>query len=444
MEYLSRTIDQHLLDWKNSRNLKPLLLRGARQVGKSTAVKHLGESFDYFINANFEKQPELKSLFTAGIGVREIANRIGALYSTPVEAGKTLLFLDEIQACPEAIHALWAFREDYPTLHVIAAGSLLEFALKQMPSFGVGRIRSLFMYPMSFDEWLQANGKREWLRIKQEASPSHPLFEAMHLQLQQSFRSYLIVGGMPAAVVIWVETGDYRECAIELNDVVQTYYDDFSKYAEKVDTMLLRNTLQSVVMQIGKKFTYSHVEGGYRTEDVKRALRLLCDSGLITIVQHTAANGLPLGAEVNEKYRKYIYMDSGLLLRILDLDFSGANELTQQILIGTATDLVNKGNLTEMVAGLELTKYSNPQARPELFYWENTNNGASSEIDYVLSRQMQIVPLEVKAGTSGKMKSLRLFMEKKHIQRAVRCSLENFGQLDDGIDIIPLYAISQI
>ena len=358
MEYLSRTIDQHLLDWKNSRNLKPLLLRGARQVGKSTAVKHLGESFDYFINANFEKQPELKSLFTAGIGVREIANRIGALYSTPVEAGKTLLFLDEIQACPEAIHALWAFREDYPTLHVIAAGSLLEFALKQMPSFGVGRIRSLFMYPMSFDEWLQANGKREWLRIKQEASPSHPLFEAMHLQLQQSFRSYLIVGGMPAAVVTWVETGDYRECAIELNDVVQTYYDDFSKYAEKVDTMLLRNTLQSVVMQIGKKFTYSHVEGGYRTEDVKRALRLLCDSGLITIVQHTAANGLPLGAEVHEKYRKYIYMDSGLLLRILDLDFSGANELTQQILIGTATDLVNKGNLTEMVAGLELTKYS--------------------------------------------------------------------------------------
>lgn len=449
--YIRRTIDELLLEWKQNDLRKPLLLRGARQVGKSSAVRHLGETFDYYIEANFEKRPELKSLFEQVTDVHELATRLGILYNVPVEPGRTLLFLDEIQASAEAIKSLWFFKEDYPELHVAAAGSLLEFTLKELTSFGVGRIRSIFMYPMSFDEFLIAQNKEAWVVAKQEADSQHPLFDALHHELVQQYRTYLLIGGMPASVVAWINTHDYTRCQAELDDIQLSYYDDFAKYSQKIDVTLLRNTLQSVIMQTGRKFSYSKVEGGYRSEEVKKALGMLCDAGVIKRVSHTAANGLPLGAEINDKFRKYIYLDSGLLLRVLDLSFGGAKELTELILIGAAEDLVNKGGLAEMVLGWEMIKYGNPYTRHDLFYWENIGDGTTSEVDYVIARNMKILPMECKAGTSGKMKSLRLFMRNKHITDAVRCSLENFSQLiykDDEADrciaINPLYAISNI
>ena len=441
--YIKRHIDNYLLDWKNDLDRKPLLLRGARQVGKTTAIKHLGEQYDYFIEANFEKQKDLKSLFEKGLPIKEVVARIGTIYDTPIIPGKTLLFLDEIQVCPEAIHSLWFFKEDYPELHVVAAGSLLEFALKGLRSYGVGRIRSLFMYPLSFDEFLDAQGKVNWIEQKQMATCEKPLFDELHNQLVEQFRSYLMVGGMPASVVAWKNKGDYVLCQEELSDIAQSYFDDFSKYSSKIDPRILRLTFQSVIQQIGKKFVYSHVEGNYRTEQVKEALELLCDAGLIYRVQHTSANGLPLGAEVNIKFNKYILLDSGLLLTLLNHTTNAS--LSSDIVSATAADLVNKGSLTEMVAGCELIKYAKPNIKQELYYWENLSKNATAEVDYILSRDIQVVPLEVKAGTSGKMKSLRYFMEKKKITRAIRTSLENFSRIeDDGVDIIPLYALSNI
>lgn len=441
--YIKRHIDNYLLDWKKDLDRKPLLLRGARQVGKTTAIKHLGEQFEYFIEANFEKQKDLKSLFEKGLPIKEVVARIGTIYDTPIIPGKTLLFLDEIQVCPEAIHSLWFFKEDYPELHVVAAGSLLEFALKGLRSYGVGRIRSLFMYPLSFDEFLESQGKESWIEKKRKATCEKPLFEELHNQLVELFRSYLLVGGMPASVVAWKNKGDYVLCQEELSDIAQSYFDDFSKYSSKIDPRILRLTFQSVIQQIGKKFVYSHVEGNYRTEQVKEALELLCDAGLIYRVQHTAANGLPLGAEVNIKFNKYLLLDSGLLLTLLN--HTTNSSLTSDIVSATAADLVNKGSLTEMVAGCELIKYAKPNIKQELYYWENLSKNATAEVDYIVSRNMQLVPLEVKAGTSGKMKSLRYFMEKKKISYAIRCSLENFSRLEaDGVDIIPLYALSNI
>lgn len=441
--YIKRHIDNYLLDWKNDLDRKPLLLRGARQVGKTTAIKHLGEQYDYFIEANFEKQKDLKSLFEKGLPIKEVVARIGTIYATPIIPGKTLLFLDEIQVCPEAILSLWFFKEDYPELHVVAAGSLLEFALKGLRSYGVGRIRSLFMYPLSFDEFLDAQGKVNWIEQKQMATCEKPLFDELHNQLVEQFRSYLMVGGMPASVVAWKNKGDYVLCQEELSDIAQSYFDDFSKYSSKIDPRILRLTFQSVMQQIGKKFVYSHVEGNYRTEQVKEALELLCDAGLIYRVQHTSANGLPLGAEVNIKFNKYILLDSGLLLTLLNHTTNAS--LSSDIVSATAADLVNKGSLTEMVAGCELIKYAKPNIKQELYYWENLSKNATAEVDYILSRDIQVVPLEVKAGTSGKMKSLRYFMEKKKITRAIRTSLENFSRIeDDGVDIIPLYALSNI
>lgn len=452
--YLQRSIDSMLLEWKNSNSLKPLLLRGARQVGKSSAVQHLAESFEYYIEVNFEKRPELADLFSRVRDVHELAGNLGVLYGTPVIPGKTLLFLDEIQNSQDAIKSLWAFKEDYPDLHVVAAGSLLEFTLKDLPSFGVGRIRSLFVYPFSFDEFLMAEGKSEWVRAKQEADSGHPLFSALHNEIVQHYRTFLMVGGMPASVSAWVQTHDYRQCQTELDDIQLTYYDDFAKYAKKVDPTLLRNTLQSVILQIGNKFTYSRVEGSYRAEEVKRALGLLCDAGVIKRVSHTSGNGLPLGAGINDKFRKYIYLDSGLLLRILDMDLGGARMLTDMIVAGSAEDLVNKGGLSEMVLGWEMIKYNNPRSQHDLYYWENTAEGARSEVDYIIARDLKVLPIECKAGISGKMKSLHLFMRQKHLNDAVRCSLENFSLLEsldkqDGneqrrIRIFPLYAISNL
>ncbi len=442
--YYARAIDEYLLKWKNEENHKPLLLRGARQVGKSSAIRHLGRSFKHFVEVNFERDSEIKSLFYGSLKPKEIALRLSAFYGTPVVPGETLLFLDEIQACPEAIHSLWFFCEDYPQLHVVAAGSLLEFALKKMASFGVGRVRSLFLYPMSFDEFLMATGNAGWITVKRSSSPENPVFDALHGKLVEAFRNYLMVGGMPESVSNWVETGDYLKCQQVLDDIMLAYEDDFSKYEEKADPMLLRQTLRSVALQIGGKFVYSNVPGDYRSEKIKGALELLKDAGLIRPAVHTAANGIPLGAEINDKFVKYIFLDSGLLLRLLGLENTGGqSEISRFVLVGSAADLVNKGHVTEMVAGLELLKYNTPTQRHDLYYWQNLSRGAQAEVDYLIVKDMKVVPLEVKAGTSGSMKSMYQFMNDKRIEYGIRTSLENFSKLDK-VDIIPLYALSNI
>lgn len=451
MTYFKRNIDSQLLAWKDSRNRKPLLVRGARQIGKSSSVRNLAKHFKHFLEVNLESNKMALSIFETEYDVKIICERLSVLYATPVIPGETLIFLDEIQASQAAIKSLWFFKENLPDIHIVAAGSLLEFALKDISSFGVGRISSMFMYPMSFCEFLEANGKGIWAAALKGATPQSPLFEALHDELVSIYRTFLLVGGMPASVTAWVETGDYNECMNELSDIQQSYYDDFPKYKDKINTELLRNTLQSVIVQTGKKFVFSRVPGGFSSDEVKKALSMLSDAGIINKVSHTAANGLPLGAEVNEKFVKYNYLDTGLLLRILDLDFGGSKPLTDLIVAGSEVDLVNKGSLAELSVGLELIKASDVRHRYELHYWENLSNGTTSEVDYVIPYEMKVLPIEVKSGTSGKMKSLRLFMQKKNISTAVRTSLENFNILsyqDNGverkIDIIPIYAIGNL
>lgn len=451
MEYFRRKIDSNLLEWKNSRNRKPLLVRGARQIGKSCSIRNFAKNFKYFIEVNFEARKDLVRLFEEEYDVNVICQRLSILYSTPIIAGETLLFFDEIQASEAALKSLWFFKENLPGLHVIAAGSLLEFALKDISSYGVGRVSSIFMYPLSFEEFLWALGKESWAEALTQASPDSPLFEPLYKDITSTYRTFLMVGGMPASVKAWVETLDFRECVNELADIQQTYYDDFSKYSNKVSPELLRNTLQSVVAQAGGRFVFSKVSGGYSIENVKKALGMLSDAGLIKAVHLTSANGLPLGAEVNDKFSKYIFLDSGLMLRILDLDFGGAKAITEIILAGSEEDLVNKGIMAELSVGWELVKGADIRHRYELYYWENLAKGATSEVDYIIPENMQILPIEVKAGTSGKMKSLRLFMQKKNLNHAVRTSLENFGCLEikdenitRQITIIPIYAVGRL
>ena len=352
MTYFRRNIDAKLKAWKDSRRRKPLLLRGARQIGKSSSVRHLGRGFKYFIEVNFETQKHMIQLFEQETDLKGLCEKLSILFSTPVIEGETLLFLDEIQKSEPAIKSLWSFKEQMPGLHVVAAGSLLEFALKKLPSYGVGRVSSMFMYPMAYEEFLDAVGKGEWNQAIKAASPENPLFTTLHDELVSLYRTFLMIGGMPASVKAWVETGDYREC---------------------------------------------------------------------------------------------------MLLSILDLDFGGAQRVNQLILAGSEEDLVNKGKLAELSIGWELVKASDFRHRYELYYWENLSNGATSEVDYVIPFDMNILPIEVKSGTSGKMKSLRLFMQKKRLTMGIRTSLENFGRLryedqdaSRTIRIIPIYAIGRL
>ena len=370
----------------------------------------------------------------------------------PIVAGQTLLFIDEIQTSAEAIMALRFFKEDMPDLHVIAAGSLLEFALETLPTFGVGRIHSMFVYPMTFDEFLRACGETLLLEARNSATAEAPLPLPLYEKLVGLFRSYMLVGGMPEVVAKWVATRDYLACQEVQDDIVLTYQDDFPKYRKRVDPTLLRLTLQSVALQIGRKFVYSQVGGGYSAHEVKKALEMLILAGIITPVMHTNANGLPLGSEADPTYRKMLLLDSGLLLRWLNMT-GDTSELTAQILTNSATDLVNKGALTEMIAGLELLRYRTPNMRHELFYWVRKAKNAQAEVDYLATYQSEVLPIEVKAGTQGGMKSLWQFMREKKLKNAIRASLENFDVFtytdteEEAIRTVwvcPLFALSQI
>ena len=257
-EYFKRHIDAYLVEWKNSPNRKPLLVRGARQVGKSSAIRHLGESFKYFLEINLERQKNIKTLFGENLDVKKLCSQLSAIYNVPIVPGETLLFIDEIQESQRAISALRYFYEDYPELHVTAAGSLLEFTLNELPSFGVGRIRSMYMYPFSFDEFLGAQGLGMQVDYKQnEADCEHPLPEPLHEEMVSQLRSYYLVGGMPEAVRVWVQTADYNECATVHNDILDTYQDDFKKYKTRISPLLLSQTLKSVALQAGQKFVYA-------------------------------------------------------------------------------------------------------------------------------------------------------------------------------------------
>ena len=441
MAYYRRNIDSQLEIWRNDPNHKPLLIRGARQVGKSTAVRQLGKSFKYYLEINLEKQTDLHQFFPDSIDVKRTCQLLSISTGIPVVPGETLLFIDEIQSCQNAIRTLRYFREDYPELHVIAAGSLLEFALDDLPSFAVGRIRSFYLYPFSFDDFLSALGLDALKDFKTQAvREGTPLPDPIHNQLKDLLRTFYLVGGMPEAVSTWVSKQDFLACSRVHNDILDAYQQDFSKYKKRVSPDLLRQVLRSVALQAGKKFVFAEASRDVAAASVKECLRLLTLAGLIIPVKHTAANGLPLGAEENEKYIKYLFLDLGLMQTLLGLP-------SEDILLASEVDFVNKGAASEMFVGLELLKAYDSFVKAEMFYWQNTDKGTSGEIDYLTVIDGHIIPVEVKAGTQGKMQSLYNFMPKHSSAFGIRTSLENVSSYihnDCHVKTIPLYALSSL
>lgn len=434
MKYLNRDIESQLKTWKDEQDRFPLLIRGARQVGKSSLIKQFGKEFQYFIELNLELNPEISKVFEGNLEPHRICDELALIYNTPIEPGKTLLFIDEIQSSLAAISSLRFFYEQYPELHVIAAGSLLEFALSELPSFGVGRIRSLFLYPFSFNEFLHAVGENKLLDAIQKASPEKPLPELVHKKALNLYKRFVIIGGMPKVVSHYVETGDLLKCQQVLDDLVLSFQDDFVKYKKRVSSFMLREVFNAVVAQNSNKFVYTKATPDLNRVQIKLCLELLSMAGLIYPVTHSSANGIPLGAEINAKFRKYIVFDSGIYQRILGLELS-------DLLLKSDFDSINKGSIAELFVGLELMKVS--YKRNELYYWQRESRNSQAEVDYLVQKNTRILPLEVKSGTKGSMQSLFLFLNEKKIKTGIRVSQENFSKYDK-IMVFPIYAVANI
>lgn len=437
--YLKRNIDEALIAWSKDKppDRKPLLLRGARQVGKSSALRQLGKQFKYFIEINFDEDKEVRSFFDTSLSPAGICEQLALYYRTPIVPGETLLFLDEIQSCQPALAKLRYFYEKYPELHVTAAGSLLEFALEEIPSFGVGRIRSLFMYPFGFDEFLTALNEEMLCEAVKSASVEKPLAEPIHQQLLGKLKIFFICGGMPEAVSQYVRKRDLLNGELVLSDLLTVFKTDFAKYRKKTPLLLLNEVFGSVMHQTEGKFVYERAAPGTPAAAVRQALELLIMAGLVHPVTHTAANGVPLGAEKNLKYRRMIPCDTGIFLYTLGL--------RSEILPINDFTAINRGSLAEIFTGLELLKAGSCYKPQELFCWQRSavTERGNAQVDFLVQKGSCIIPIEVKSGTQGSMQSLRLFMKEKNIKRGVRTSLENFGH-HDNIDIYPLYAIGNI
>ena len=433
---MERTIDQYLLEWKEEKSHKVILLRGARQVGKTYTVRKLGKTFKYFLEINFEEEKDLRAVFKGSLNPQKICEQLSAFFSVPVISGETLLFFDEVQACPDAISSLRFFYEKMPDLHVIAAGSLLEFALSDIPSQGVGRIHSLFMYPMSFVEFLIANEAKAIVGFINNSNTHNPLEDIFHNKLIEYLKTYLFIGGMPEVVQTYIDSKDLILCQKKLDDLLIAFRDDFAKYKKKSPVGRLREVFDSIVFQAGNKFKYSNIESSSKSQNLKEALDLLLQSGLAYKIYHSSAQGIPLGAQINAKKFKVILFDVGLHQRLLGLDLR--NYFLSEDFQG-----INKGSIAEIFVGLELMSNRPANIKQPLFYWHREVRGSNAEIDYLIQLAENIVPIEVKAGTKGKMQSMYIFLKSHRIKYGIRISLENFSEYEK-IKVIPLYAVYKI
>lgn len=433
MKYIHRNTDKELIKWKSDPLRKPLLLRGARQVGKSSLVKHFSSHFESYIEVNFEMQLNITTIFDKDLNPIRICEELSVVYDTKIIPGQTLLFFDEIQLCPNAISSLRFFYEKLPQLHVIAAGSLLEFALEQLHSFGVGRIRSLFLYPFSFGEFLFAMENSLLLQAIDKATPQNPLNDVIHQKALDVYKRFLIIGGMPKVVSTYIETNDLMQCQQMIDDILISYADDFAKYKKRMPALVIQSVLKMVSEQTGQKLMFSKRLPELNNLQIKEALRLLTMAGIIYPVTHSAANSIPLGGQLNSKIRKYIIFDTGIFQRMQKLNIS-------DILLHNTSSLKNIGTISEQHVGLEFIKNSSCYEKMELYYWHRESRNSQAEVDYIIQQQQQIIPVEVKSGSSGSMQSLYLFMKEKQSSKGIRISMEHFTSYNN-IDVYPLYAV---
>ncbi|MBF0433272.1 MAG: ATP-binding protein [Fibrobacteria bacterium] len=380
---------------------------------------------------NFEAQKQARFFFEGDLDIPELCERLSAYARVPIIPGETLVFFDEVQACPNCLRALRFFHEQMPDLHVIAAGSLLEFAISEIPSFGVGRISSIFMYPLSFMEFLRAEGGEMLADYIEKNGTDNPMDAPFHSRLLERLRIFFLIGGMPAVVDAYCRQHDLLACQEIIDNLLSSILDDLGKYEKRAIPHHLRDTLRAVSHQAGGKFMYTAVGEGLQNREIKIYLDILERAGLIYRVFHTAARGIPLGAQINERRFKIIPFDSGIHQRILGLDLS-------EHLVMSPDTMVNRGSCAEVFSGLELIVGSPNYRRPELYYWHREQASSNAEVDYVIQKGEHIFPIEVKAGKKGSMQSMRLFLSEHNLPLGVRLSQENVSRYNNILSL-PLY-----
>ncbi|MCB1118519.1 MAG: ATP-binding protein [Chlamydiia bacterium] len=433
---MEREVEQNLLAWKNQKRRSPLMLRGARQVGKTFAVDHFAAvHFDHYIKVNFEKQTELIPFFDQ-LEPAKIVEKLEVAFETPIINGKTLLFLDEIQDCPQAILALRYFKEEMSDLHVIAAGSLLEFALKQhsfrMP---VGRVQFLYMKPLSFREYLHAIGKTRLQKELETITPDKPLDETFHQIAMDHVREYLAIGGMPEVVSHYVETKSALQTQEIQTTILETYRRDFPKYATEKQIKWIETVFLRSPGLVGQWLKYTKIDPEAQARELKTALGLLGDAGILHQVFATKGNGIPLAASINPKKFKLLFLDTGLLKRSLGLSLD--------LLLREDLMLINQGALAEQFVGQELLAYCYPYEFPRIFFWVREHSTSGAEVDYLYQMDSQIIPIEVKAGAIGRLRSLKGFIEEKGSPLGVRI-WQGPLEYHQKVLSVPFYLVSEL
>ncbi len=435
---MRRLLEAELRAWAQNPKPKPLLLRGARQVGKSYLAEQICSNFQNRFVINFERneQQKFKQLFTEK-SPAEILEYIKFLYNIDLRASNSILFIDEIQSCPEAITSLRYFYEDFPCLHLIAAGSLLDISLSQNSiSVPVGRIDYLYIHPLNFLEYLEANQKPHYIEYIRQLSLTKVAKLDLHDELMQEIKKYILVGGMPAVLNKFIESSEtYQEAFVEQNSILETFRDDFRKYASRSEQKYLRLVFDSIPMQFANKFMFSRVDPEQKSLALKKALFLLEEANIAKLIYQSNPNSQPLAVGVNHKFFKVNFLDCGLANRIFNMAIPELSELKFEGL--------HAGKITEQFCCQELISYTNPRIRQDIYYWAREDKSQAAEIDYLVDINNTVVPIEVKSSHNGRLKSLKIIMDTYKLQLGLKISAERLS-LDNKILSLPLYAISEL
>lgn len=415
---MKRLLESQLATWLSRKGRKPLIIRGARQVGKSTLVRQFAKNQALELTEiNLEKHSHLNTIFKTK-DLSRIIPEIEGLANKLVSSN-TLLFLDEIQATPEAIPALRYFYEEKPDLPVIAAGSLLEFVLADHTfSMPVGRIEYMHLGPMSFTEFLMALEENFLVNLLSEKRVTS---ESAHRNLLQLQRQYLFVGGMPESVLRFSETRSPLSTSDVHHSIVQTYEDDFSKYARKdQDRELLSILMKQIPTLLGKKVVYSRVSSQHRSAVVKKAIDLMIKSRLLIPAYHSDCSGIPIRAGEDRNVYKLYFLDVGLMNHLCGLAWTQISNLDER-------QLIHEGIIAEQFVAQHLAYLPHPYLLggevPALNYWLRQSRSQNAEVDFVMQMGALILPIEVKSGKSGSLKSLQQFMISKGLKLALRFDL---------------------
>jgi len=434
---MKRLVYYDLKEWLDSKvNRKPVLLFGARQVGKTHLARMLGKEMPSFVEINFEKKTQALRVFEGDLDPIRMIRELSLIADQEIIPGKTLLFLDEIQDQPRAITALRYFYEEMPELHIMAAGSLLDFALDSV-GVPVGRVTFRWIYPLTFIEFLVATGHRLLAKAIISQPADKVLSEPIHEKALELVSQYMCIGGMPEVVAAWAKHGNIKLCQDLQINIIQSYEKDFPKYAKKHQVKYVDILFRQIPRHITKSFKFNLIESAFTKRELNPALHLLEKARILKIILRSHGTGLPLGAEVDHHHFKIIFLDVALTQVILGLSI-------KNWFLEPQNTLANKGEITEAFVGQELLGYQLPNQSANLYYWHRLSPSSQAEVDYLIDYQRQVIPVEVKSGHNASLQSLRIFLvERPASPFGIRFSIYNFSYFDK-LQNYPLYAVANI